>query len=101
MPWRCCPTASASTGAPAHLRPPAVSPAQGAEVRHRPADHSVGGGAAHGRQARGRHERVGYSPAVIRSYVGLGAKGARQTIAIVEPYDDPDITADAEQFSEQ
>jgi hypothetical protein len=43
----------------------------------------------------------GYSPAQIHAYLGLTGDGSGQTIAIVDAYDDPNITADAETFSEQ
>ena len=43
----------------------------------------------------------GYSPAQIQQYLGLTGDGKGQTIAIVDAYDDPDITADAETFSQQ
>ena len=43
----------------------------------------------------------GYSPAQIQQYLGLTGDGKGQTIAIVDAYDDPDIAADAETFSQQ
>jgi hypothetical protein len=43
----------------------------------------------------------GYSPSQLRSYLGLTGDGQSQTIAIVDAYDDPDITSDAETFSQQ
>jgi hypothetical protein len=43
----------------------------------------------------------GYSPAQIQQYLGLTGDGKGQTIAIVDAYDDPDIAADAEAFSQQ
>ena len=43
----------------------------------------------------------GYSPAQIRQYLGLTGDGKGQTIAIVDAYDEPDIAADAETFSQQ
>jgi hypothetical protein len=43
----------------------------------------------------------GYSPAQIQQYLGLTGDGKGHTIAIVDAYDDPDITADAETFSQQ
>jgi hypothetical protein len=43
----------------------------------------------------------GYSPAQMNAYLGLTAQGQGQTIAIVDPYNDPDIVSDAEVFSQQ
>jgi hypothetical protein len=43
----------------------------------------------------------GYSPAQIQQYLGLTGDAKEQTIAIVDAYDDPDITPDAETFSQQ
>ncbi|HEY1918838.1 MAG TPA: PQQ-binding-like beta-propeller repeat protein [Streptosporangiaceae bacterium] len=44
---------------------------------------------------------AGYSPATIRSYLGLTGDGAGQSVAIVDAYRDPDITADVNTFSQQ
>jgi hypothetical protein len=44
---------------------------------------------------------AGYSPALIGKYLGLSGDGSGQTVAIVDAYDDPNIAADAEAFSEQ
>lgn len=41
----------------------------------------------------------GYSPAQIQQCLGLTGDGKGQAIAIVDAYDDPGITADAETFS--
>ncbi|HUN32993.1 MAG TPA: PQQ-binding-like beta-propeller repeat protein [Trebonia sp.] len=46
-------------------------------------------------------EPPGYSPAQMKALLGLSGDGQGQTIAIVDAYDDPDITADAETFSQQ
>jgi hypothetical protein len=43
----------------------------------------------------------GYSPAQMTAHLGLTGDGKGQTIAIVDAYDDPDITSDAETFSQQ
>jgi subtilase family serine protease len=43
----------------------------------------------------------GYSPAQMTAHLGLTGDGAGQTIAIVDAYDDPDITSDAQTFSAQ
>ena len=43
----------------------------------------------------------GYSPAQMTAYLGLTGDGKGQTIAIVDASDDPDITSDAETFSQQ
>jgi hypothetical protein len=114
-------TASAA-GAPALARPPAASPTPdapggralpvGQAGSSAPAPEPLRSGTAlpATTSAVARHtavrlaagtEPAGYSPAVIRSYLALSAEGAGQTIAVVDAYDDPDITSDAEQFSEQ
>jgi subtilase family serine protease len=41
----------------------------------------------------------GYTPAQIRSYLGLTGDGSGQTIAIVDAYDDPNIIPDLNTFS--
>jgi subtilase family serine protease len=41
---------------------------------------------------------MGYTPATIRSYLGLSGTGSGQTIAIVDAYDDPNIAADLAKF---
>ena len=41
---------------------------------------------------------TGYTPATIKNYLGLTGTGSGQTIAIVDAYDDPNITADLATF---
>jgi hypothetical protein len=41
---------------------------------------------------------MGYTPATIKSYLGLSGTGSGQTIAIVDAYDDPNIAADLAKF---
>lgn len=43
----------------------------------------------------------GYTPAQVASYLGLSGDGAGQTVAIVDAFDDPNITADLNTFSAQ
>ena len=43
----------------------------------------------------------GYTPAQIDSYLGLSGDGTGQTIAIVDAYDDPNVTPDLNTFSAQ
>lgn len=43
----------------------------------------------------------GYSPAQMNAYLGLTGDGQGQTIAIVDPYNDPNIVSDTEVFSQQ
>ncbi|HSZ43297.1 MAG TPA: hypothetical protein VK817_25315 [Trebonia sp.] len=43
----------------------------------------------------------GYAPSQLTALLGLQGDGSGQTIALVDAYDDPDITADAETFSQQ
>lgn len=40
-----------------------------------------------------------YDPALMRSYLGLTGDGSGQTVAVVDAYADPNITADVGQFS--
>ena len=58
----------------------------------------------HGRDARGAplvtsSTPVGYTPAQIRSYLGLTGDGTGQTIAIVDAFDDPNALSDLNTFS--
>lgn len=43
----------------------------------------------------------GYTPAQMRTALGLTGDGSGQTIAIVDAYDDPNIVSDANKFSSQ
>ncbi len=58
----------------------------------------------HGRDATGEPlvtntTPTGYTPAQIQSYLGLSGDGAGQTIAIVDAFGDPSVTADLNTFS--
>jgi hypothetical protein len=46
---------------------------------------------------------AGYDPATIRAYLGLAGDddGAGQTIAVIDGYNDPDITSDVDTFSKR
>ena len=52
-------------------------------------------------QASPATDPPGYSPAQIRSYLGLTGQGRGQTVAIVDAYRDQNIVSDAQQFSAQ
>ncbi len=60
----------------------------------------------HGRDAAGNPAVTnatpsGYTPAQMKAYLGLTGTGSGQTIAIVDAYDDPNITSDLNVFSSQ
>ena len=44
---------------------------------------------------------IGYTPPRIQAYLGLAGDGSGQTIAIVDAYDNPNVEADLNVFSQQ
>lgn len=102
---------AAATTAPAR-RAPAATPA-------RPATLVVGAGApdrgvatpqlalkVHGYTSSGKPmlsqaAPTPYDPALVRTYLGLSGDGSGQTVAVVDAFEDPNITADVGHFSAQ
>jgi outer membrane protein assembly factor BamB len=107
-------TAGTSSASGNAAPPPANGPASGtwrpAPAWQEPARQGgaqpffIVGRHAKGNAANGAADAAappGYSPAQMRSYLGLSGDGSGQTIAIADAYRDPTIVADAEQFSTQ
>ncbi|HEY2505829.1 MAG TPA: S53 family peptidase [Streptosporangiaceae bacterium] len=93
---------------PAGLRPvgqrgsrvPVLEPGHGGIVRPGTSPVTV----KHTLTASGADSAItppGYSPAQMNGYLGLTGDGKGQTIAIVDAYDDPNITSDTEAFTQQ